>query len=65
MIRDEKTHQVHTAMQTNMEAGMQTLNQSLEQLVRQQKICAETALHYSEEKREFQAEMEQATRPTA
>ncbi len=53
MIRDEKTHQIKTAMQTNFESGMRTLNQSLEQLIDEGHITLETALQYSEEKQEL------------
>ena len=53
MIRDEKTHQILTTMQTNYEAGMRTLNQSLEQLVQQGRINHKTAIQYSEDKKEF------------
>jgi twitching motility protein PilT len=50
MIRDEKTHQTRTAMQTGGEHGMQTLNQSLLALLKQRKIDRPTALEYSEDK---------------
>ena len=53
MIRDEKTHQIKTAMQTNYENGMRTLNQSLEQLIASRCITRKTALMYSEEKHEL------------
>ncbi len=54
MIREEKSHQIKTAMQTNSQLGMQTLNQSLEALVEQNHITLETALNYSEDKAELQ-----------
>ena len=50
MIRDEKTHQMRTAMQTGSEHGMQTLNQSLLNLLALRKINQATALEYSEDK---------------
>lgn len=50
MIREEKTHQMRTAMQTGGEHGMQTLNQSLLALVAQRKIDRAAALKYSEDK---------------
>jgi twitching motility protein PilT len=53
MIRDEKTHQIKTAMQTNFESGMRTLNQSLEQLIEQGRISLQTAACYSEERQEL------------
>lgn len=51
MIRDEKTHQIKTAMQTSYELGMRTMNQSLERLVRDGRISLQTALQYSEDKK--------------
>jgi twitching motility protein PilT len=50
MIREEKTHQMRTAMQTGCEYGMQTLNQSLLALLQRRKIDRATALEYSEDK---------------
>jgi len=50
MIRDEKTHQMRTAMQTGGAHGMQTLNQSLLDLLSRRKIDRPTALAYSEDK---------------
>ena len=50
MIREEKTHQIKTAMQTGMDHGMRTLNQSLLHLLRKGQITEETAMLYSEEK---------------
>ena len=50
MIREEKTHQMRTAMQTGAEHGMQTLNQSLVGWVARRKIDRATALEYSEDK---------------
>ena len=53
MIREEKSHQIQTAMQTNCNLGMQTLNQSLRVLVKQRCISVKTAIGYSENKKEF------------
>lgn len=50
MVREEKTHQIRTAMQTGSEHGMQTLNQSLLGLLAQRKIDRARALEYSEDK---------------
>lgn len=50
MIREEKTHQIKTAMQTGKEHGMRTLNQSLLLLLSQGLINKDTALEYSEDK---------------
>lgn len=49
MVRDEKTHQIKTAMQTHYDLGMRTMNQSLQQLVRDNHLSLETALQYSDE----------------
>ena len=53
MIREEKTHQIRTAMQTNYEMGMRTINQSLRELIRKGHISLNTALKYSDEKNEL------------
>lgn len=50
MIREEKTHQMQTAMQTGGEHGMQTLNQSLLRLVNEGAVSPATALAYAEDK---------------
>jgi len=53
MIREEKSHQIKTAMQTSAQLGMRTLNESLETLIAMKHITRETALGYSEEKGEL------------
>jgi twitching motility protein PilT len=45
LIREEKIHQIYSAMQAGHESGMQTMNQSLAALVRQQLITRDDALH--------------------
>ncbi len=55
MVREEKTHQIKTAMQTNYDMGMRTMNQSLQELIKQGKLTFQTAFQYSEDKKEFQA----------
>ncbi len=57
MIREEKTHQIKTAMQTGIEHGMRTLNQSLLELLRTGRIDRKTALQYSEDKTNLREEM--------
>jgi twitching motility protein PilT len=57
MIREEKTHQMRTAIQTGAEHGMQTLNQSLLALLAEGLIDDEDALHYSEDKANMREEM--------
>lgn len=50
MIREGKTHQLQTALQTGGEHGMQTLNQSILRLVNEGHIPRATALEYAEDK---------------
>ncbi len=48
LIREDKTHQIYSVMQTGSEKyGMQTLNQSLAALYRKRQITLETALSIS------------------
>jgi twitching motility protein PilT len=65
MIREEKTHQMRTAMQTGSEFGMQTLNQSLLKLVQSRRIDRATALDYSEDKKNLLDEIKHSRVPTA
>lgn len=46
-IRDGKTHQIDSILQTSQEAGMNTLERSLAALVREGKITMETAQSWS------------------
>jgi twitching motility protein PilT len=43
LIREGKTHQIYSALQTGASHGMQTMDASLAQLVREQKITRELA----------------------
>jgi twitching motility protein PilT len=43
MIRDEKSHQIRTVIQTNYESGMRTLAQSLQEIVVAGRLSLETA----------------------
>lgn len=61
MIREEKTHQMRTAIQTGGTLGMKTLNQSLMELVSQRRIHRETALDYSEDQAGFREAMQHST----
>lgn len=49
LIRENKTNQLQTILQSNMQMGMHTLNHSLVQLLRQGKISYEDALNVSNE----------------
>jgi len=44
LIREGKTHQIYNAIQTGGNAGMQTMEQSLFELVKKRMITAEEAL---------------------
>jgi len=44
LIRDGKTHQIYSVIQTNQRMGMTTMNQSLARLVRDGRISLESAL---------------------
>lgn len=45
LIREGKTHQIYNAIQTGSKHGMQTMEQSLLELVQKKMITAEEALH--------------------
>jgi twitching motility protein PilT len=47
LIREEKIHQIYSAMQAGQKFGMQTMNQSLTELVQKRKITREEALNRS------------------
>jgi twitching motility protein PilT len=46
LIRESRIHQIPSAMQTGVDMGMLTLNQSLDDLVSSGKITAEKADEY-------------------
>jgi twitching motility protein PilT len=55
LIREDKVHQIYSAMQTGQEkAGMQTMNQSLATLFMKRMISLETALSASSHREELQ-----------
>jgi twitching motility protein PilT len=55
LIREDKVHQIYSAMQTGQEKmGMQTMNQSLASLYQQKRITLETALARSSNRDELQ-----------
>jgi twitching motility protein PilT len=45
LIREEKLHQIYSAMQAGQKFGMQTMNQSLAGLVQKRRISREEAMH--------------------
>jgi twitching motility protein PilT len=55
LIREDKVHQIYSAMQTGQEKlGMQTMNQSLATLYFQRKITLDTAMNASSNRDELQ-----------
>jgi twitching motility protein PilT len=55
LIREDKVHQIYSAMQTGQEKmGMQTMNQSLATLYQRKQIALETALSASSNRDELQ-----------
>lgn len=55
LIRDEKTFQIYSAMQIGRSQGMQTLDEALRELLKQNKIAPETAYMVAEKKEDFEA----------
>ncbi|KNZ43124.1 type IV pilus twitching motility protein PilT [Acetobacterium bakii] len=53
LIRESKTHQLASVMQTGGRDGMNTLNAHLAQLVRDHKIAYDTALEWASDRQEF------------
>jgi twitching motility protein PilT len=53
LIRENKVHQIPSAIQTGAREGMQSLDQSLKALVKTQKISNEEALKRAIEKQAF------------
>jgi twitching motility protein PilT len=55
MIRDEKTYQIHSAMQTGRSLGMQTFDEALRDLIKRDQITAEAAYMAATKKEDFEA----------
>jgi len=55
LVRQGKTEQIYSVMQTNTTRGMQTMEQSLADLVLRNVISAETAFDVTSRREEFQA----------
>jgi len=47
LIREEKVHQIYSALQAGQKFGMQTMNQSLVELVQRRRISREEAVNRS------------------
>jgi len=54
LIRDNKTFQLPSIMQTSKQAGMQTMDQSLMDLVKQRKISPQEAYRRAFDKKAFE-----------
>lgn len=65
LIRDCKTYQLPSLMQISRASGMQTLDQSLEELLDAGLITAETAYNRAEKKETFEARLSQPPASTA
>jgi twitching motility protein PilT len=55
MIRDEKTYQIYSAMQTGRSLGMQTFDEALRDLLKRDQITAEAAYMAATKKEDFDA----------
>ena len=55
MVRDEKTFQIHSAMQIGRSQGMQTFDEALRDLLRRDQISSETAYRAAMKKEDFEA----------
>ena len=53
LIREEKIHQIYSSMQAGQKFGMQTMNQSLLNLIQRGKISREDALHRTTDPQEL------------
>lgn len=54
LIREQKTHQIPSVMQSGMASGMHSLNMDLYRLVSEGKIAEKTAKFYTNDKRDLQ-----------
>jgi twitching motility protein PilT len=59
LIRDNKEHQIYSAIQAGQKYGMQTMNQALYNLYAKRIITLETAFDYSSNIEEFEHMVEQ------
>ena len=65
LIREEKIHQIYSAMQAGQKFGMQTMNQSLAELVQKRRISREEALNRSSLPEELAGLLGLASAPSA
>ena len=52
LIREEKEHQLYATMQTGQMQGMQTMDQALLNLLKQQKISKDSVVEFSVDQKE-------------
>lgn len=55
LIREGKTHQLHSTIQSGMKAGMRTLDYSLSELLQRRTITRETAFFYADDQEMLKA----------
>ena len=65
LIREEKIHQIYSAMQAGQKFGMQTMNQSLAELVQKRRISRDEALNRSSLPEELAGLLGSASAPSA
>jgi len=54
LIREDKVAQMYSAIQTGQQAGMQTLDQNLQDLVKRSLITRNQAREYAKDRRLFE-----------
>ncbi len=63
LIREGKTFQINSLIQTHGNAGMRSMDQSLAELVKQRKVNPSEAFEYASDKKAFQAAVHGANAP--
>ena len=54
LIREDKVAQMYSSIQTGQNAGMQTLDQNLQELVKRGMVSRQQAREYAKDKRLFE-----------
>lgn len=57
LIRESKTHQLSSVIQTNRQTGMLTMDDALEELYREYRISRETALQFAQNPKSLMAQL--------
>jgi twitching motility protein PilT len=65
LIREEKIHQIYSAMQAGQKYGMQTMNQALVSLVAKRRVAREEAINRSTDPDELVRLLADISLPTA